>query len=312
MTHSIDDLKEADYRFRDADMERVEIWYLTDSDAGKDIAVSLKKLGLSCNLVTGPDFKKCDISMFCCNLFVLDLIKKELPAVMKIIRNDERIGNFPKFVIIKKKDIKEAVNASINLLHVEFLSRPLIKREFILLLEKSIVVERYREIMRHISRDAEERIGAFESLMNIGRKDMFESKKEKEAFEKIIDHERHIIEEQGMLNRAIKEFTILRQKELFDMRNRINAEEMLSGLRNKELVDANDVIKAQESLIDFSSKELHDAKKVINATEQVQELGRMEAMHLHEELKKMRESNRQQSEEINKLKAEMKSLRKTK
>ena len=102
-----------------------------------------------------------------------------------------------------------------NLMHVEFISRPVSDREFLLLLEKTILVERYREIMKYISEEAESRIEAFENLMDIKRKDIFASEEEKEGFKNILNYEKNLIKKQSDLNKAIREYTQKRQKEIF-------------------------------------------------------------------------------------------------
>jgi hypothetical protein len=290
-------------------MERVEIWYLTDSKAGEALSQSIRYLGLSMNLVTGDSFAKAEILSANLNIFIIDLSGRDLPGIMSVVRDDQRLQGFLKFVILKKSLIREALSLAANMLHVEFISRPVDKREFILLLEKSILVERYREMMHSVSRDVEDRIETFESLMNINRKDFFVTDKERDAFQRIIEHEKHLVSEQSRLNRAIREFTSLRQMEIFNMKDRIKAEEMLADLRRSELMDANSVIRAQESLIDFSSRELHEANRIINAAETVVELGRQEAITLREELADAIKRNGELTEEIGRMKKELESLR---
>ncbi len=286
-------------------MKSVNIWFITDNSDGVKLAESIKNLGLSVNVIRRASFKEANILIEHTNIFIVDIKKKGLPAILSIIRDDLRLNSFLKFVILSKKEIKKAVNASLNIMHIEFISQPVNTREFILLLEKSIVVEKYKEIMKLMSKDSEARIGAFESLMDIARKDIFESDKEKEAFEKILDYERHLAFEQEKLNKAIREFTLLRQKDLFDLKNRVKAEEMLMELRRAEMIDAQNVIKAQEAVIDFSARELHEAGKIIDATERVQELSRKEAMELHEQLRKEREKVKELEKEVKRLKEEL-------
>ena len=290
-------------------MKSVNIWFLTDNDDGIKLAGIIKELGLTVHVVKGSSFSKSGIDTKNTNIFIIDLKKKELPAIISTIRDEERLNSFLKFVVLSKRDIRKAVNISLRLMHIEFISRPVSGREFSLLLEKSVVVEKYKEMMHLLSRDAESRIGAFESLMDINRKDIFESDKEKEAFEKILDHERHLMTEQSRLNGAIKEFTLLRQKDLFDLKNRVKAEEMLMDLRRLEMLDAKKVIEAQESVIDFSAYKLNEAGRIIDATEKVQELSRKEAMELHEKLRTVSERNRELEGEVEKLRLELKRLK---
>jgi hypothetical protein len=104
---------------------------------------------------------------------------------------------------------------------------------------------------------------------------------------------------------AVREFTLMRQKEMFDIKNRIKAEEMLADLRRIEMMDAQSIIKAQEAVIDFSSRELKEAGRIIDANEKVRELSRAEAIDLHEQIRAERDKNFTLQEEVERLKAEL-------
>jgi hypothetical protein len=121
------------------------------------------------------------------------------------------------------------------------------------------------------------------------------------------DFEKNLIQQQTNLSAAIRDFTLLRQMNLYDMRDRIKAEEMLTELRRKELMDARDVIKAQESVIDYAAKEVDSAKKIIDAREKVEELSRSELMELHKEIARQRALNKQLAEQVDRLLADVKN-----
>jgi len=284
-------------------MERVDIWYLTDNKKGESIADAIESLGLSITTVKEKDFSGCNIVLNSINIFIIDLVGPSIDEVMNICREDSRLQGFMKFVVLYKRQLRKASNLAAHQLHVEFISRPVQKREFLLLLEKSLIVERYREILSVVSRESENRIEAYENLLDINRHDVFESDKEKHAFENIINFEKNLITEQKDLNRAITEFSVMRQQEMFEMKKRINAEEMLAELRRKELLDAKQVIDAQESVIEFSTKELDDANKIIDASERAHELSRQEAIDLHHKLDREKQKNVVLQDEISRLKS---------
>ena len=291
-------------------MEQVTIWYLHDSDKSKGIIDAIKNMGLMVNSVEGYDLQGANIVEHEINIVIIDIYKDSPEKILKAMSSDLRVHSYLKFVLMPRKEIKTASKISYNLLHVEFISRPVFIREFLLLLEKSVIVERYREIMKFISKEAETRIETYEGLMDINRKNIFESEKEKQAFEKILIYEKNLMREQARLNRAIKDFTLMRQSEFFDMKNRIKAEEMLADLRRKELIDAKDVIVAQESVIDFSATELKDAHEILHAAENAAELARMEAIDLHKKLEKeklinenLRYENKDLKDQIKKIKS---------
>lgn len=287
-------------------MDKVTVWYLRDNESGIKLVNAITGLGLTVNLITGYKLHNANIVEDEINIFIFDIIKTEPEQIIKEMTKDERLQSYLKFLMVKKSMVKEITKLNYNLMHLELLNRPVDMREFLLLLEKSIIVERYREIMKFISREAESRIEAYEGLMDINRKNVFESEKEKEAFEKILDFEKNLIQQQTNLSTAIRDFTLLRQMNLFDMRDRIKAEEMLADLRRKELMDARDVITAQESVINYSAKELDDAKKIIDAQEKVEELSRSELINLHKEITRQKELNRQLAEQVDRLLADVK------
>ena len=282
-------------------MERADIWYCTDNDKGKEIYETLKLLGLNIVLVEDKNFSSCNILPSQINIFIIDLITVEFSEILSMLRKDERLHKFIKYLILFKKQIRKASQLSIDVMHLEILSRPIKKREFSLLLEKSIVVERYKEMLNLFSLEATERIEEYTNLLDINRKESFFDEKEKNIFSKIINFEKHILEEQKELNAAIANFTRLRQQELFDLKKRIDAEEMLSELRRQELMDAKNVIAAQSAVIDYSSKELQNAEEIIHATEAVQELSRLEAIKLHEQLEKEKQKNEELQKKIDML-----------
>ncbi len=289
------------------EMEQVTIWYLKDNDGGTKLVNAITGLGLTVNLISGHKLKNANIIEEEINIIIYDIADTAPDVLVDEITKDVRLQNFLKFIMIKKSQLKGLMKLNYNLLHLEFLNRPVDKRELLLLLEKSIIVERYREIMKLISKEAETRIEAYEGLMDINRKNVFESEKEKQAFEKILAFEKNLIKEQSNLSCAIRDFTLLRQIDLFDMRDRIKAEEMLAELRRKELIDAHDVIQAQESVIDYSAKELNDFKKIIDAREKVEELSRSEIIELHKEIAHQKDLNKKLAGDIERLITEMKS-----
>jgi len=290
-------------------MEKVNVWYLTDHAAGKKIAGSIKNMGVLVNIVHGQDLKKEEIPDNEINVIIADNLNSDPGKTVKSFEADQRIQSCLKFLILGKNEIKELSKQSYNTMHLEFISRDIGKREFLLLIEKSILVERYREIMKFIAKEAESRIETYEGLMDISRKHVFESENEKKAFEKILHYEKNLITEQSRLARMISKLSMLRQKDIFDMQKRIDAEDMLGDLRRKELFDAREVIDAQESVLDYTVNELESAKTIINASEHAAELSRSEAMELHNQLNLERELNKQLSTEIENLLKEISELK---
>ncbi len=291
-------------------MERVLLWYITDNDHGRKLADSIKGLGLKCELIEGFDLSNVNIFEHDINIFLIDIDRGKPEANLEKIKDDPQLHGYLKLFFLKKREINRLSKKSINIFHLEFIAKPVYTREFLLLLEKSIIVERYRELMKYVSKEAEQRIEIYEGIMDINRQDILIPDEEKETFRNILTYEKNLISEQERLNSSIKDFSLMRQSELFDMKNRINAEEMLEELRRNELMTAQNIIAAQESVLDYSSQEIEEANKIIEAKDNVAELSRHEAIRLNAEIQKERNLNRLLSDEIEQLQAEVESLKK--
>lgn len=297
-------------KYRNRKMEKVTIWYFTDNDSGKKVARAIENMGLLSHCLEGMKIDEININQEEINIFIFDQEKMPAADVVALLEKDGRVQSALKFLVAAKKEIKGMAEVSYNLLHLEFVSRPVNVSEFLLLLEKSIIVERYREIMKFISKEAETRIETYEGMMDINRKNIFSSEKEKETFEQILSYEKNLIREQSRLNKAIRDFTIMRHEELFDMRSRIKAEEMLSDLRRREMLEAKETINAQESVIDYSSLRLKEVKDILDASEKVAELGRSEQINLNEDNRKLQEMNKTLANEMERLLMENQQLQK--
>ncbi|HEY1406537.1 MAG TPA: hypothetical protein VF857_08020, partial [Spirochaetota bacterium] len=156
-------------------MDRVDIWYMTDYEGGKSLEKALDSLGFTVHPVETPDFSKCVIDQSLVHIFVIDCMSVPVERVVSLFHDDARLQNFQKYLIVPSDQVDHAIALSGELLHADFISRPFNRREFLLLLEKAVVVEKYRDLMRKISKEAEERIESFESLVHIHKKDLFES-----------------------------------------------------------------------------------------------------------------------------------------
>lgn len=270
-------------------METVDVWYLTDNDAGKNVAASLQSMGLLTTLMQcdSPTVGSFDIGTV--NLFIFDFISVPGETTINAIRNDVRLRPFLKIVIVPFDAVDAVSEAASDIQHIDFLTRPYNKRELLLLLEKSAVVEKYREIMRTLSADAASRIQAFEHLMSIHKQGSLEDDSEKEIFDRIVVFERRLVDEQRKLNESIRQFAVMRQKEIFDIRHRLEAEEQLDALRRSEMLDANETIRAQQAVLDFSARQVLECNRILQAAEITHELSREEALSLHQALSSAKE-----------------------
>lgn len=281
----------------------VKVYFFTDNNGGRVLASRISQLGFV------PVFIK-DSQMLAhinsgdnlFNIIVVDLADVHKEKIIRILKKYPLQGVLKLLVFDDCSDCEECYSSG-DFLNMELFSRPLDIRAFLLLFEKIILAEKYRRLLKIISRESELRITKLEEfLASAGAGACAED--EREFFVRIIEFEKRIIAEHRQLNDSIRQMSLLRNNENMDLKDRIRAEELLSELRRQELMDAKSVINAQESVLDYSTMELRDAKMTLTARETVEELGRFEAMQLHEELGRLREVNRNLEKRIEELLAE--------
>lgn len=273
-------------------MNKIEILYFTDNKDGEGLAARVGQMGVSVTVYDFGDVEKiCEDKTGYCVL-IFDLIKKKPEELIKYLSEIKSVQNIIKLIITENKDIEGVFFNAVHLLNLEFIIKPVDERSFLLLLEKTLLVEKYRHLMKFISDESESRIDVLECMLNIKRKDMYDEGTEKEIFIKILDFEKKLMEEHLNLNESIRNIALYRNSEFIALKDRVKAEEMLNELRREELINANRIIEAQESLIEYSSRELIETKKIMNAKDNVEELSRAEAMGLHTELKRLKDEKR--------------------
>lgn len=283
-------------------MKNTKIWFLTDNQKSEQIAMKLNALGLDTEVIKKKTFRTIKTKQNELNFFIVDLEDQDYDKTVEMVNSEDKIKNFMKFIVVNRKDVRKACAESRNLLHAEILERPLREREILLIIEKTVIVEKFRDVMKQISHEAEERIETFESLVHIQKSNIFESDSEKEIFDNIVEYEKGLMTQQSKLNNAIKSFAENKQKELFEVKNLLHAEQMLDQLREKEIYSAKETIKAHESLLDYSSIELKDKEAILDAHEKNVELSREEAIQLHHRIKELEEENEFLKTELEKYK----------
>jgi len=292
-------------------MENANVVFFTDNDEGEKLAAVIESLGFTVKKVSSLGDRA--ILNNCRDNYILifDITGEDPLSVLSYADSIEGGDCRVKYFIMDQLKMEKGHVKSANLAQVEFIAKPVDNREFLLLLEKTILLEKYRNLMAAISRESWARMEIFETVFGPNRRDSFDEKAEKEAFVKMIDFEKKLMEEQLHLNDAIRRIALMRNRDYLALKERVEAEEMLDELRKSELHDANRVIQAQEALIDYSTKELYVAKKIIDASENVAELSRVEALELHNELSSLKEQNSGLLEKISLLMKENIELKKS-
>ncbi|HRX48054.1 MAG TPA: hypothetical protein P5120_11090 [Spirochaetota bacterium] len=286
----------------------IEIIYFTDSAENDPLIQKLTKGGLNIRVADYNHSADVQSSPGC--ILVFDVKGVKPFDMLKDISSIKWMEDNIKLILADPGSISGHSQYAVNVNNFDFIERPVESRSFALLLEKTLLLEKYRRMMDLVSKESSSRIEVFEHLLGMKNSDESDVAVEKSMFLKILDFEKRLMQEQLNLNESIRSIALFRKNEFLAMKDRIRAEEMLGELRRKELMDANNIISAQEGLIEFSSKQLHEAKKIIDAREHVEELSRAEAINLHEEIKRLKKVNAGLEEKILKLAKENDDLKK--
>jgi hypothetical protein len=86
---------------------------------------------------------------------------------------------------------------------LELLQRPIDTEMFLLLLEKSLLVELYRSVL-HSDPLRDSKVYSFEGIMEINRKQPFKANFENLGFNSILDFQNRVQQEQAQLKKKIK------------------------------------------------------------------------------------------------------------
>lgn len=307
-------------------MNSVDIFFITDNNEAAAVADRLRELGLTVFEHSFKDIPLIDLDPDKISLLVIDCEKQTVEDIITALRVNANIHSTVTYVVLQPSLMGHALSLVGNLMHTEFVEKPYNRREFILLIEKTIVVEKYREIMKQLSSEYEERIEKYEHLFHINKNNLFDSENHDETLKRILNFEKNLIERQNELNDRIKEFSCFRQHELLESKDLIFANTMLEKLRERELRDAQETITAQEKVIefstnllddqkkindaqkkvlDYSSTELKDQQKIVEAQELVVELSRDEAIRLHHRINALHDEKNELVEENQRLKKEL-------
>ncbi|MDR3237143.1 MAG: hypothetical protein LBT84_01435, partial [Spirochaetia bacterium] len=130
---------------------------------------------------------------------------------------EQKLHGFVKFIIINKKDSKEVLSKSFNADHTEFLTRPIDMNEFLLLLEKTVLAERCRKMLRSLSAEQSGVLGSVECLLSIGRKNVFDPHG-KGKISDLIDSLNSIPKERSSMKSLLSNYSVLRGNNAFHLK----------------------------------------------------------------------------------------------
>lgn len=285
-------------------MNEFEIFFFTDNSHGEALAAGVVQKGLSVRICNFKDIGKISWNNDQCSIFIFDIEGIRLVDLIKQLSVKNVSENIIKLIITENREMDSVFFNSVRPLRVEFILKPVDETGFITLLEKILLVEKYKKTMKHISDESDFRIQILDYIVHPKKNEILDEFTERENFIRILDFEKKLIEEHHNLNETIRNIVLSRNNEYYSLKDRIKAEEMLDVLRREELINANRIIEVQGYLIEYSSRELMETQRIMGAMKNVEELSRTEAIDLHKELDRLKDEKEVLENRINSLKSE--------
>lgn len=132
-------------------MNKIEILFFTDNSEGEALAARAGQMGLSVMVCDFNEIDNISENKTGCSVYVFYLMARKPAELIRDISRITAIDNFIKLVVADRSDVEGIFFNTVNLLNLEFIVKPVDERSFLLLLEKTILVEKYRQIMKLIS-----------------------------------------------------------------------------------------------------------------------------------------------------------------
>lgn len=243
-------------------MENLRILIITDNTEGKRIARELKELETKVietkiNKILLAKKKEEETV-----LLIINLDEFSIEKIISELKKQQIPDNWLKFIFLKSKILKDVSHGEFNIYHLEFLQRPVRFSEFLLLVEKSILTEKFKLMLKEVSVELKDKGEAMENLYHVMRKKLFDKNANSaDIFDKIIKMQKKLDDKTYKMQKSIQKFSMHRQKNLI-VENSEQPENILESIlphkspKNKEVLkdlhDSN--INMEEALIDAQNR----------------------------------------------------------
>ncbi len=240
-------------------MEGIKVFIVTDNNEGKRITEGFRELDTQVEeFASFKRISKIDTQKYYVALLIVHLDDMNLTKTIRDLEKVSSNASMLKFVFLRRNTMKQLDAENYNILHLEFLLRPVRLSEFFLLMEKSIMAERFKTMLQESSKNLKDKGDGVEYLFEVFRKKMLEEKgSSNEIFEKILHLQQKMNEETDRTQRNMNLFSRVKQKNLY-VEDQILIEELLGPILPLEQIKNQDKLKAIENLQD-SNIDLEEA-----------------------------------------------------
>ncbi len=167
------------------------------------------------------------------------------------------------------------------------LQKPLRRLEFFLLIEKMVLLEYYKAKTESLNQTEKEWLARVEQVFELSRKELLDRERTTMAYERLVEYEEHLLEEQRRINRALLDLQEFRDNEKLEWEKERSAREKISNLQREEMQVKDQTVKAQENLLEFNRSETAAYLRILKEFESKGTLSKQDIQELLDEHKKL-------------------------
>ncbi len=258
-------------------MENIQIVVVSDNREGKRIAQGFQEVGADVVESSLKDLYKFQESAREQIVLAVNLDKPAYPDVLKSLQKLPQCAQWLKFIFIKAGLLKNIDYSAVDSRTLEFLQRPVRISEFLIIVEKSLLAERFRNTLQSHSQSKPAEKESLQNLYDLFRKKIFieDDRGPEQVFEKILNMQKKLDDEHLRYQKAIEKFSVAKQKNLFveqpaasgQLLEILKAQDSAAQL-DREIIDEFDrlqdenerleeaLVKAQMRILDLEQKQL--------------------------------------------------------
>jgi hypothetical protein len=231
-------------------MNNISIFIVTDNDEGKLIFHELKFLETDISMAPLKKMVSNKGNQSEIGILIIHLEDTPLATILQSFQKQNVPEKWLKFVFLKHRNLKGLKLDNFHFFHLEFLQRPVRINEFLLLVEKSILTEKYKLLLKETPVWLQEKGESLENIYDTLRKKLIdEDSSSSKVFAKIINLQQKLDEETDKYQKAIEKFSGRKKRNLV--------------LENNEQSGA-----ILESLLPFKSSSGKDVQEQIKSLEE--------------------------------------------
>lgn len=265
-------------------MKHSIIWHIS---SGRNFPLQLwkhPKVEISIKNVRLNDFKSIRLDKNEINIIYLEAKTDEWASIKDDFINTFYLHPFLQLTLITStdKEILELDHTKKNI-NFEVIHSPVRENELRLIIDRSIQAEFYKQTAIEIGDSCLGNMGFFEGLFELAKKETKDSQNTISAFESLLEYQKKVKFFQDELETAMEKVSDLKSQEMVELHERLRANEKLDRLREEELKLALETKEATEKALQYSRIEEINMDKIIKAQQKIFKLTDTEIRDLYYE-----------------------------